>query len=525
MLLQHTVRDQAERRPTGVASVFDGQAMTYQELEESGNRLARLLKAAGCDKGDRVALLLPKSNRALAGMLGTLKAGCIYVPMDTASPAARLARIIRVAEPKCILAAESTFGLLNTLRAEDCPGNARAGLLDPGNPADGSLAFTWEDLQLQSPLPIDCGSEPGGAAHILFTSGSTGTPKGVVITHANVMAFLTWAAGHFGARASDRISCHPPLHFDLSTFDIWGTFLVGAQLYLVPPEISLLPHKLADFIRTKELTQWFSVPSALRYMTQFDVVRVNDFPSLERLLWCGEALPTPALIYWMKRLPHVTFTNLYGPTETTIASSYHTVQRTPENERSEIPIGRACAGEDLIVLDEALQPVAPEDIGDLYIRGAGLSPGYWNDPEKTRAAFLEDPRFGRIYKTGDLARVGTDQLVYLLGRSDTQIKSRGYRIELGEIETALHSTGLVRECAVVAVQSNGFDGTSICCAYAPQPGTAVPASDLRHRLTQILPAYMLPSQWMILDPLPLNGNGKIDRPRLRECFVAARTAA
>jgi amino acid adenylation domain-containing protein len=525
MLLQHTVRNQAEQRPSAVAIALNRETITYQDLEESGNRLARLLKGAGCEKGDRVCLLLPKSIRTLVAMLATLKAECIYVPLDTASPAIRLAKIIRAAEPKCILVVDSTLALLKALRAEDCLANAAVGSLDSARAEDTGFAFTWDDLPSQSPSPIECRTKPDDAAHLLFTSGSTGTPKGVVISHSNVIAFLTWATGYFGTRSSDRISCHPPLHFDLSTFDIWGTFLKGAQLHLVPHDISLLPHKIAEFMRSSELTQWFSVPSALRYMAQFDVVRFNDFPVMRRLLWCGEALPTPTLIYWMKRLPHVTFTNLYGPTETTIASSYYTIPRCPENERSDIPIGRACGGEDLVVLDETLQPVAPGQTGELYIRGSGLSAGYWRDPEKTRATFLAGPRFGRIYKTGDLAVVGADDLVYLLGRADSQIKSRGYRIELGEIETALNSIGAVRECAVVAVQSESFEGMSICCAYAPQPGVVISASDLRLRLAQLLPAYMLPSQWMVIDPLPLNGNGKIDRPRLRDRFVAARTAA
>jgi acyl-coenzyme A synthetase/AMP-(fatty) acid ligase len=243
------------------------------------------------------------------------------------------------------------------------------------------------------------------------------------------------------------------------------------------------------------------------------------------LLWCGEALPAPTLIYWMKRLPKVTFTNLYGPTETTIASSYYTVPRCPENEKAEIPIGKGCDGEELIVLDEALRPVAPGTSGDLYISGVGLSPGYWRDPEKTASAFLGDTAFGRIYKTGDLAKTGDDGMVYLLGRADTQIKSRGYRIELGEIETALNALGMLRECAVVAVQTEGFEGMAICCAYAAAPGIELSPSDLRQRLTQAVPSYMLPAQWLALEKLPLNGNGKIDRPRLREHFASAAAVA
>jgi acyl-coenzyme A synthetase/AMP-(fatty) acid ligase len=219
----------------------------------------------------------------------------------------------------------------------------------------------------------------------------------------------------------------------------------------------------------------------------------------------------------MRRLPLVQFTNLYGPTETTIASSYYTVPRCPNDEREPIPIGTACDGEELLVLDEQLRPVAPGETGDLYIRGAGLSPGYWRDPERSRSAFLQYPAgtgpHDRIYKTGDLARWGRDGLCHFLGRADAQIKSRGYRIELGEIEAALHSLAGLREGAVVAIQSEGFEGWLICCAYVPAPDRGASPENLRAGLAALLPGYMLPARWMRYEVLPKNANGKIDRTR------------
>ena len=291
----------------------------------------------------------------------------------------------------------------------------------------------------------------------------------------------------------------------------------------MPHQLNLLPHKLAEFIRTEELTQWFSVPSVLHLMAKLDVVRPNDFPALKRLLWCGEVFYTPALRYWMRQLPHAAFTNLYGPTEATIASSHYTVPRCPDDDRAEIPIGRACGGEELLVLDDALAPVPPGEVGELYIHGAGLSPGYWRDPDTTRAAFLLDHRGSasgeRIYKTGDLARVGEDGLVYFLGRADSQIKARGYRIELGEIEAALNALDCLEESAVVAVPADGFEGLTICCAYVAPPGTAVTPPTLRTALAKILPGYMVPGRWMAFTRLPRNANGKVDRRRLREGFA------
>jgi acyl-coenzyme A synthetase/AMP-(fatty) acid ligase len=222
----------------------------------------------------------------------------------------------------------------------------------------------------------------------------------------------------------------------------------------------------------------------------------------------------------MKRLPHVEFTNLYGPTETTIASSYYTVPSIPHDAQDPIPIGVACTGEELLVLDDSLRDVPVGEIGNLYIGGVGLSPGYWRDPVRTDAVFVPDPRFidRRIYKTGDLARRGGDGLVYFIGRTDSQIKSRGYRIELGEIEAALNAVSGLHEGAIVAIPTSGFESTAICCAYVPTPGTDITPAMLRKELSQRLPGYMLPAKWLAFEQFPKNANGKIDRPRLREVF-------
>src|SRR6266566_211363 len=531
-LLQQWVTEQAERRPDAAAVVTRDHSLTYAQLEASSTQLARTLKTAGCQRGDRVCLLLPKSPLAIVSMVATLKADCMYVPLDPASPAPRALKIVEAAAPRVILAEARTASLLRGLLSDArLRRSVSVGWLEGERAAGEPFApsFSLEDVLGASRDPLDYRNGSEDPAHILFTSGSTGTPKGVVIPHRNVIHFVEWATRYFQLGPMDRLSSHPPLHFDLSTFDVFGTFASGAQLHLVPPEINLLPNALAEFIRVSELTQWFSVPSLLGYLAKFDVVQFNDFPTLRRLLWCGEVFPTPALRYWMTRLPHVTFTNVSGPTETTIASSYHTVPRCPEDDRAAIPIGSPCAGEELLVLNERLERVPPGEVGDLYIRGVGLSPGYWRDPEKTRAAFLSSPFSSvpadRIYRTGDLARIGEGGLVYFLGRADSQIKSRGYRIELGEIETALNALTCMRECAVVAVATDGFEGTAIGCAYVPSPGVTVNPGELRHALAKVLPAPMLPSRWMAYERLPRNANGKFDRRLLQEAFASHETVA
>jgi amino acid adenylation domain-containing protein len=498
----------SERWPEQTAVAMDGERLSYAKLEAASNRLARLLIERGTQKGDRVCLLQPKSPRAIVSMLATLKAGGVYVPIDVASPAVRVQRILDVAEPRVVLTSQAAAKLAGELRFE-------------------AAAIAPEEAAARDETALPTGTGPHDAAHILFTSGSTGVPKGVVITHAMVTAFLDWALPYFGHRPGDRISGHPPLHFDLSTFDIYGTLTSGGELHLVGPGV-LLPAQLANFIRENELTQWFSVPSTFAYMVKGNAIEQDDYPTLERVIWCGEVLAPAVLAHWMERVRRPSYTNLYGPTEATIASSYYTVKEPPKDRTVPIPIGKPCGGEQILVLDECLQPVPAGETGELCIAGAGLSPGYWRDEEKTRAAFVTQPGTDtgaqtgtgtRVYRTGDLGRADEQGTLHYAGRVDSQIKSRGYRIELGEIETALSAIEGVGECAVVAVPSEGFEGTLICCAWSAKQDAELDPPTLRRRLSETLPSYMLPAKWLHLPELPRNVAGKIDRRGLRERFA------
>lgn len=518
-LIQDYVTRQATLNPERPAIHWKNQRVTYGELDSLSNRLAELLRESGTNPGDRVAFCIPKSPAAIVSMIAILKADCVYVPVDADCPAARVAKVLDACRPKWLLGARQTARLIDQVYRENSLRGVRVGCLDD-EPIAGQnfqAEFQFGDLEQFSDHPHAYVNGPSDAAHILFTSGSTGVPKGVIITHEMVTAFVDWSVEYFGINADDRVSGHAPLHFDLSTFDTYGAFAAGAELFPVPPELNLLPHRLAGFIRDNELTQWFSVPSILNYLSKFDAVSEGDFPSLKRLMWCGEVLPVTTLIHLMQKLPEAQFTNLYGPTEATIASSYFTVPFCPRSETEQIPIGAPCEGEGLLVLNDQLQTVCVGEIGDLYISGVGLSPGYWQDEEKTDSLFVTHPETGeRIYRTGDLAREGDDGLVYFIGRADTQIKSRGYRIELGEIETGLAALSRLGESAVVAIDTDGFENKLICCAFVPDEDTDV--RRIRKELANHVPKYMIPSLWQLFEHLPRNSNGKIDRPELRRRF-------
>jgi amino acid adenylation domain-containing protein len=519
-LLFQSLTAHAESTPEKTAVVFRQQRMTYGEWERDSNRAAHVLRANGVVAGDRVCLAIPKSPLALIWSLGILKAGAICVPLDPLSPASRIAKVLQVCTPRLVLGSGSMANVLSQLRDSDGLPPLRIGWVEAAAPSFG-VSLDLTRAPAEATTRPDVRVTPEDCAYVLFTSGTTGVPKGVMMTHASIYAFNEWAVDHFRMNGTDRVSGNFALNFDPSLFDIYATLLAGATLYQVPPELHLLPVALAELIRTAELTIWWSVPAVLSYLVRFNAVRQDDFPSLTRVLWSGEACPTPVVRHLMRRLPHATFTNLYGPTETAIASTWFTVPAVPASDQEEIPIGVACPGEHVAVLDDDLAPLPVGTTGELHIAGVGLSPGYFANSSETVRAFVKrgDERW---YKTGDLARVDEAGLVYFLGRKDSQIKVRGYRIELGEVESALHAVAGLSEVCVVAIAGAG--GPFICCAYASRTGEPIGIDVARGELAQLIPAYMLPVRWQHYDHIPRNANGKLDRPQVAHDFQERETA-
>lgn len=521
--LQDRIVRAAERAPNDPAIVAHDEQCTYGEVDVLSTQFARALLENGVCRGDRVGVYMPKCISALASVIGVLKADCVYVPLSTDCPSKRVQQMLAICEPSWIVTSAKTAGQLGKVIATSrCSQSVRIAIIDegPSVPADIPVSLWRSDLSAFSAEPLTPRASLSEPALILFTSGSTGRPKGVAITQQNVITFVDWATAYFGMHRDDRISCHPPLDFDLATFDMFSAFSVGAELHLIPPEIGLFPQDLVRFIQDHRLTQWFSVPSILSHWMQFEAVEYHGFPHLRRLLWAGEVLPTRTLSYLMQRLPHVQFTNIYGPTETSIGSSVYTVPRVPSSDVEPIPIGTPCAGDQFLLLDNELQLVPRGELGEIFITGPGVTPGYWNDPEMTATAYLPNPHgsgdTGRMYRTGDFAKLGEDGRYYFHGRQDTQIKRAGFRIELADVEAALNSLPCVSEAAVVLREGSLSSSTELCCAFVPACGLSTTDREVRNALAELLPSYMLPTFWLCVEQLPRTPNGKTDRQRLKQ---------
>ena len=416
-MLHHWATAEANRRPDATAVALGEERLSYGELEVLSNQLARALRERGCGRGDRVALLLPKSPLAVVCILGIYKADCVYVPLDPESPAKLLAQIIALADARCLLASASLAPRVRELLSQPDLPAFRIGWLGSPDQSGGPLpvAFRFSDIGGLAGTPLRGAFRAQDTAHILFDPRAGRPLRGVTATHHNLVSFVEWAQRHFRLNESDRLSGYAPLTADHSLFDIFASLAAGAELHLVPAEARLLPVRLGTWIRTSGITQ-FSAPAAvLDNLAKFDAVQAWDFPDLRRVLWSGE-LAASSLGHWMKQLPHVEFTNLYGAPETTVASAYHTVASFPAHGGERLPVGTARTGAELLLLDQNLRPVTAGGYGDIYVRGTSLSPGYWRDTEATRRAFLEVEGGGRVFRTGHQGERGRDGHIYFMDR-------------------------------------------------------------------------------------------------------------
>ncbi len=490
LLLHGLFERQAALTPEAPAVEFAGAVLSYAELDRRAGLLARRLAGLGMRPDTPVGIAAERSLELMVGLLGILKTGGAYLPLDPSYPPERLAHLMAEARPAAVVAQHA--GLVAWL---------------DGGPPVVNLQSDEEELAGRAPAPGD----PAALAYVLYTSGSTGRPKGVGIPHQGIVNRLLWMQEMYGLGPEDRVLQKTPLTFDVSVWELFWPLSVGARLVLAEPEMHRDSRYIAGLIREREITTVHFVPSMLQ-----PVVEEPAFPacrSLRRVICSGEALPAPLAARFLAR-SEAELHNLYGPTEASVDVSYWACRRSWTG--ASVPIGRPVANTIFAVADGE-QREAPAGVpGELYLGGVQLARGYVGRPDLTAERFVPDGLTGlageRLYRTGDLARWRPDGAVEYLGRIDQQVKIHGFRIELGEIEAVLAGHPDVREAAVAVVGEEG--GRQLAGYVVPVEGRRLDLEALGSHLRRSLPEYMVPALWVELAALPLTASGKLDRRAL-----------
>lgn len=469
---------------------------TFKELNTFAQNVSTHICTAISIKKTPVAVFLPKSVNALVSFLGILYSGNIYMPLDIKNPKERIEKIIQTIAPAIIITDKKNLPAITTLGTQ-------------------CLILLIEDLIQAAPQIITAQQDiiDTDGAYIINTSGSTGIPKGVIVSHRSIIDYIEWAAKTYTITEKDIIGNQSPFFFDNSVLDIYLTLKNRCTLILIPEELFSFPVKLLEFLTSKNINFIFFVPSILTNITKFDLLKTNK-PQLKKILFAGEVMPTKTLNYWISHYPNSLFSNLYGPTEITVDCTYYIVDRTLKNDEP-VPIGKKCNNSDVFLLDENNMLVtAPNTRGEICVRGTSLALGYYNNPQKTAEAFVQNPLNPhyeeKIYKTGDIAYYNEYNEIIYVGRKDFQIKHNGYRIELGEIETALGIIPALHNICVIYDEQN----TQIVLYYEAE--IEISHQFLIAALKNKLPKYMIPTKLIRLDKLPTNANGKIDRLALKK---------
>ena len=505
-VLEYLERGALARCPAGVAARFQESACTYRELAERARHCGEVLCRRVPVTRQPIAVFLHKHWHVILADLGILHSGNCYSNLDVHSPPQRTRAILDNLQPAAVITSAEF----------------RPHLISLGIAAE--KLFTLDEIEESRPPEQD---EPAVATVsqrrlraidtdpvcIINTSGSTGVPKSVVMNHRNVIDFIDWTLETFSFGPGDILGSLSPFYFDIYTLELYTALATGATISIIPDALAPFPAKLVDHLARNGVTFIFWVPSVMVQIANLGLLDKFDLSALTRVFFAGEVFPTKQFNVWRKRLPCAQFVNLYGPIEITVDCTYYIVDREFADHEP-LPIGIPCRNTEILILDDHDQPVAVGQTGELCVRGSSLAMGYWNNPERTSAAFVQNPLNAcfpeKLYRTGDLAAWNERGEIMFAGRKDYQIKHMGYRIELGEIETAVSS---IPEISNGCVMYN-VNRKEITLFYASD--AALSPGEIRKRLAPALPAYMLPKAFLRLDVLPLNPNGKIDRHHLNQ---------
>lgn len=466
--------------------------ITFRQLYMAACRIASQIASYNV-RNTPIGVYMPKGCRAIQAFAGINMSGNFYVPLDTKSPDARISSIVNVLDSYLIITDREHFEKISSIYTRT--------IIIIEDIFDQSLDMHSFDSALKKQIDTD-------PVYSIFTSGSTGTPKGVVISHRGVIDYIDWAIETFKIDSETIIGNQAPFYFDNSTLDIYLMYATGATLNIIPEENFMFPAKLVDYLNEHKITFVFWVPSALINVANFKIFESKLPLYLKNVFFAGEVMPNKHLNYWRKNLPQCRYVNLYGPTEITVDCTYYVVERDFPDDES-LPIGLACKNSDVLILVDRKYEAAVNEQGELCVRGSSLALGYYNDEEKTRKAFIQNPLNTHypetIYCTGDIVyRNELGEIMYV-GRRDSQIKHNGYRIELGEIETAVLGSQMVENCCAVY----NFMQKKIVLFY--QSEKELNMIEFRKSVLAHIPKYMVPSEYHRVKVLKQNNNGKIDR--------------
>ena len=492
--LEHTYKEM----PDKVALVDEEESLTYGMYHDKAVGIGERIIACGYGPKKPVVVYLEKSVKVLVSFMGIAYSGCFYSPIDVDMPLERAHKILEVLEPGIVITSSELKERFDELGYK--------GEYIIYEETEAVSAGKAVDKRVYETLDTDL-------IYVLFTSGSTGMPKGVCITHRGVLDYTDWVCETFKIESSDRFGNQAPFYFDNSILDIYSCMKTGATLYVIPKELFHQPVRLLQYLVDNDINTIFWVPSALMMVSKLKAFRNVDVTgTLKRVLFCGEVMPNKQLNIWRKYLPDALYANLYGPTEITDACTYYIVDREFADDES-LPIGYAMKNTQILLLDDEDKLItAPGQVGELCVRGTGVTVGYYKNPEKTAAALVQNPLQDayeeKIYRTGDLVEYNERGELIYLSRKDFQIKHLGHRIELGEIETAVSSLEGIASC---------------CCLYDEAHSRIVLFVDkdmgkdeINHKLESMIPEYMLPGKVVYMENMPLNANGKIDRVKLKD---------
>ncbi|MCM3782687.1 amino acid adenylation domain-containing protein [Neobacillus mesonae] len=502
---------QASLSGTNTAITYEGESLTYEELNARSNQLAHLLIHQGVGPEKIVALALPRSITMIIGILAVIKSGGAYLPLDPEYPQDRLSYMIHDAAPECLIT--------HTDVSSKIPGveGIPQIVMD-----DKSMMDLLDTLSSQNPdkdellAPLS----PESTAYIIYTSGSTGKPKGVMIPHQNVVRLFKATDESYSFNDGDVWTLFHSYAFDFSVWEIWGALLYGGRLVIVPHVITRTPAEFLTLLIKEQVTVLNQTPSAFYSLMQADQEKGNTSEelSLRYVIFGGEALELGRLKSWYSRHPEKAplLVNMYGITETTVHVTFNPLNQEAASSRSQSLIGEPISDLKLYVLDDYLQPVPWGITGEMYVAGSGLARGYLGRPSLTAERFIADP-YGKpgdmMYRTGDLARWTLDGNLDYIGRADHQVKIRGFRIELGEIETVIAEHSSALQTAVI-VREDQIGDKRLVAYIVPSSAELPDTIEIKRSLGAALPDYMIPSAFVVMNSLPLTANGKLDKKAL-----------